>query len=286
MQAGGTNHNEARTKQDGAKSKPLIPRSWFEAAGWILLITLLWGTDLLSKISERDVSGIGKDNFRLISEQVTSALAVLIMILFVIQWLKLFPLKRGAWVPAIIGHTAGSVLFAFGHHSLMVAMRIPWYAANGERYLWREPFVSNLIIEYQKDIKIYLGIVVIIAAYQLHMRTRSATRKRQNQRLMVQTGTGHSVLRFDQIDYLEAARNYVAVHAGDREYVVRDTMAEVLQKLSAGPFVRTHRSFIVNMDKIREIRSADSKQHIILHDGRSVPLSRGYREDFNAIFSS
>ncbi len=90
------------------------------------------------------------------------------------------------------------------------------------------------------------------------------------------------MLRFDQIDYLEATRNYIAVHAADREYVVRDTMANLMLKLAGGPFARTHRSFIVNVDRIKEIRYVDSKQRIFLRNGKSIPLSRSYRDEFNA----
>lgn len=262
-----------------------IPRVWLEAAGWVVLITVFWGSDLLAKLSERNQTGIGKDDFSLISEQITSAVAVLIMILFLIRWLRLFPLRRDAWVQAIIGHTVGSIIFAFGHHILMVALRIPWYEMNGRTYVWREPFVSNLIVEYQKDIKIYFGIVVIIAAYQLYHRSRSTAVPPRTDRLIVQTGAGDSVLRFDQIDYLEAARNYIAVHAEGREYVVRDTMANVMGRLSRGPFARTHRSFIVNVDKIREIRPVDSKQRVFLHSGEDVPLSRSYRDEFTRIIA-
>jgi len=285
MQAAGTNGGDRGTGLSGDNSGRSVQRNWLEAAGWVVLVTLLWGADLFAKMSERDQSGIGKDDFRLISEQVTSAIAVLIMILFVIRWLKLFPLKRGAWIPAIIGHTVGSIIFAFGHQSLMVAMRIPWYELNGLHYVWREPFVNNLFVEYQKDIKVYLGILLIASAYQLYCRSRDAESPQLGDRLMVQTGSGKSVLRFDQIDYLEGARNYVAVHAEGREYIVRETMTDLMQQLSVGPFARTHRSFIVNVDKIAEIRSVDSKPRIFLKSGKNIPLSRGYRDKFNASIS-
>lgn len=266
----------------GVEIGRLVPRRWLEAAGWVLLVTVIWGTDLLSKMSERDQAGVGKDDFRLISEQVTSALAVLIMILFVVRWLKLFPLKRKAWVPAIIGHTAGGIIFAFGHHVLMVAMRIPWYEINDIVYVWRGPFVSNLIVEYQKDIKVYLGILIISTSYQLYRHSRPVASRQNDYRLLVQTGSGNTVLRFDQIDYVEAARNYISVYSADREYVVRDTMANLMLKLAGGPFARTHRSFIVNVDRIKEIRFVESKQHIFLENGKSIPLSHSYREEFNA----
>ncbi len=104
-------------------------------------------------------------------------------------------------------------------------------------------------------------------------------------RLVVQTGRGTSVLRFDQIDYLEAARNYVSVHADGREYVVRDTMANLSEKLAPGPFVRTHRSYIVNADKITEILTADARQRIVLRSGTELPLSRSYREAVERVLS-
>lgn len=251
----------------------------------MVLITILWGTDLLAKLSVRDQTGIGKDDFLLISEQITSAVAALIMILFVIHWLKLFPLRRDAWVQAIIGHTVGTIIFAFGHYALMVALRIPWYAINDHTYVWRDPFVSNLIVEYQKDIKVYFGIVLIATAYQLYLRSRPAAAPLPADRLIVQTATGNSLLRFEQIDYLEAARNYIAVHAEGREYIVRDTMTNVMGRLSGGPFARTHRSFVVNIDKIKEIRPVDSKQRVFLHSGEDLPLSRSYRDEFMRIIA-
>ena len=260
-------------------------RFWLEVAGWIGLVTLLWGTDMLAKLSVRDQAGVGKDTFRLVSEQVTSGIAVLVMILFLVQWLRLFPPRLNEWPRTIVGHTIGSVIFAFGHFALMVALRIPWYAFSGRNYIWRDPFVSNLIVEYQKDIKIYIGFVVVIVAYQHYRRSKVAVVHSRADRLIVQTGSGDTLLRLEQIDYLEAARNYIAVHAGGREYIIRETMSKVMQRLSGGSFARTHRSYIVNIDKIREIRTVDSGQRIFLHNGNDVPLSRNYRDQFTQIIS-
>jgi hypothetical protein len=227
----------------------------------------------------RDQTGVGKDTFRLVSEQVTSAAAVLVMILFLVQWLKLFPLRIADWPRVIIGHTIGSIIFAFGHFVLMLALRIPWYALNEHTFVWRQSFVSNLILEYQKDIKIYIGFVIVISAYQHYRRSKTTMAQSHADRLIVQTGTGDSVLRFEQIDYLEAARNYIAVHANGREYVIRSTMTEMMRSLSGGPFARIHRSVIVNIDKIREIRPVDTGQRVFLTSGDDVPLSRNYREE-------
>lgn len=263
----------------------LLARTGFQAAGWVVLVTVLWGADLLVKMAERDQLGAGKDDFRLVSEQVTSALAVLVLVPFVLRWMRLFPLRRGAWAAAIVGHTAGSILFAFGHHVLMIVLRIPWYRLNGIDYLWRDPFLGNLIVEYQKDIKVYFGIVVVAAAYRMYCRSRPRAQPPLTDRLVVQTGTAERILALDQIDCLEAARNYVSVFAEGREFVVRDTMNRLAGRLPGSRFARTHRSYIVNVDRVREIRSTDSQQYVVLSTGREVPLSRGYRAAFRSLVS-
>lgn len=289
---------------------------WLEAAGWVVIVAVLWGADLLARMAERDLTGVGKDDFRLISEQVTSAVAVLVMIPFVLRWLAMFPLRRDAWVPAVIGHTVGSVFFAFGHHSLMIALRIPWYALHGIDYVWRTHFVSNLVVEYQKDIKIYAGILLVATAWGLYRRARASPAVTDRStaagtassatgtplpvapaphrgeagpaaggRLRVQTGKGEGLLRYDDIESLEAARNYVTIHAAGREYLVRDTMAALARRLADGPFLRVHRSHIVNLDQIEEIRPAGSGQRIRLRSGREIPLGRAYRSALDARLS-
>lgn len=258
-------------------------RKLLEAMAWIFSAGLLWTLDTLSKLTEREQAGVSVDVFRLITEQVTSAAAALIMVLFVIRWLRLFPIRKDALVPAIIGHTVGTMVFAFGHYSLMVLFRGIIYGLNDMSYTWREPFVANLIVEYQKDIKIYVAIVIVISVYQHFRRPRvQAAALTHGGRLVVQTGLGESVLRFEQIDYLEAARNYVVVHANNKEYLVRETMSSLEKRLAGGPFARTHRSFVVNVDEIEEIRTIDSKQRIRLKNGSEIPLSRGYRHAFKA----
>ena len=172
----------------------------------------------------------------------------------------------------------------------MIAMRIPWYAMNDRTYVWREPFVNNLFVEYQKDIKVYLGILLVMGTYRLYRHSRGGGHPGRgapapDDRLVVQTGSGRAVLRFGQIDYLEAARNYVSVFAEGREYVVRDTMTGLAEALAQGPFARSHRSYIVNTDKVAEIRIVEGRHRVILQSGQDLPMSRGYREAFEAAMS-
>jgi hypothetical protein len=284
MQAAGTNDRWAEMELNPDSEDHKIPRRWIEAAGWVLLVAVLWGSDLFVRFAERPETGASKDDFRLVAEQLTSGIAVLVMIPFVIRWLRIFPLKPGAWIPAIVGHTVGTGIFAAGHYSLMVLMRMLVYGVAGVPYIWREPFFANLFLEYQKDIKIYFGIVAVVIAYRYltHSRKAGDALPPGGDRLVVQTGTGTAILRYEEIDYLEAARNYVAVHAGGREYLVRDTLSNLVDKLPRSTFLQSHRSYVVNVDQIKEIRSVDSGHRILLRDGGSIPLSRGFRDRFRS----
>jgi len=270
------------------EDKSGMRRRLIESAAWIVGVSFLWTVDTFAKLTYRDNTGIGKGDYKLITDQVTSAAAALIMILFVVYWLRLFPIKKTVWVPAIIGHVVGSVIFAFGHYSLMVLFRIIIHDFNNANFVWVQDFIPNLIVEYQKDIKIYVAIVLIISVYQLYRRTHkpAAVPGTGPQKLIVQTGGGESVVRFEDIDYLESSRNYVVVHVDEKEFLVRETISRLEDRLAGGLFARTHRSYIVNVEKIREVRSTDSGHRVFLRNGTQLPLSRSYRESLKSCMTS
>ena len=257
------------------------------------LIGLLWTLDTLSQLETRARTGTGLDDFRLYTEQATSAAAALLMVPFVAWWLELFPLRKERPLVTFLGQLAGSGLFALGHYSLLIVLRIVVFAANGLRYGGARSHLDNLVFEYQKDIKIYLGMVAIIALYR-QFRRRTPTSQADPAtlagdaapragpypgKIVVQTGRGERLLSIGDIDYLEAARNYVSIHSGRNEYLLRETLASLEGKLAQSGFLRTHRSFIVNVERIAEIRAASGGAcEIVLESGQHIPLSRGYRD--------
>ena len=86
-------------------------------------------------------------------------------------------------------------------------------------------------------------------------------------------------LRTEDIDWIEAADNYVILHTGQETHILRETMNSIELRLDPDRFVRVHRSRIVNMDRIRELQSWFHGEYvIILQDGTNLTLSRGYRE--------
>lgn len=99
------------------------------------------------------------------------------------------------------------------------------------------------------------------------------------ERLVVRSGGRILILRVADIDWVEAASNYVRLHAGGREYLLRETMTALESKLDPADFVRIHRSTIVRVDKIRELEPLFQGDYVvILDDSTRLTSSRGYRE--------
>ena len=250
-------------------------------------MAVLWTADTLTKFSQLRFMGYTPDSFRLITEQVTSAVVVLLLVPCVAWWLNRFPLRHDRVVLAVAGHVLGSVLFAVAHYFMMVGMRYVVFLFVDDDYVFSDYWLRNLVIEYQKDIKIYLGIVAIIGAYRYYRSVKSAAPAATvaSDRIIVQTGKGETIIRRDDIECLEAARNYVTVSTAERDFLVRNTLNKLEQQLAPGRIVRTHRSYLVNIDKIEEIRTTESGgREIRLQGGKIVPLSRGYRDSFKSLF--
>jgi two-component system LytT family response regulator len=98
-------------------------------------------------------------------------------------------------------------------------------------------------------------------------------------RVLVRTGDRAVFVRTDEIDWVEAEENYVRVHAGRESHLVRGTLAGLEERLDPAKFVRVHRSHIVNLGSIRELRPwSHGDWMIVLRDGRELMLSRRYRD--------
>ena len=98
------------------------------------------------------------------------------------------------------------------------------------------------------------------------------------ERLLVRDGAKVHVIPLDRLDYLEAQDDYVAIHAEGKTWLKHESLADLAGGLDPARFVRTHRSFVVNVERIArlELYAKDSRV-AILHDGRQMPVSRaGY----------
>ncbi|HSG66602.1 MAG TPA: LytTR family DNA-binding domain-containing protein, partial [Gammaproteobacteria bacterium] len=86
------------------------------------------------------------------------------------------------------------------------------------------------------------------------------------------------------IDYIAAADYYLSLHTGDKSHLLRMSMSAIEQKLDPERFVRIHRSTIVNLTRIRELRHIlHGDYSVVLRDGTRLTMSRGYRERFGRV---
>jgi len=91
----------------------------------------------------------------------------------------------------------------------------------------------------------------------------------------------------DEIDWIEAASNYVKLYSNGKGHMVRHTMNEMERKLDPKQFLRIHRSIIVNVKKIRGVQPCNSGEFIVtLTSGKELPSSRGYRESLGSLLKS
>jgi two-component system LytT family response regulator len=99
-----------------------------------------------------------------------------------------------------------------------------------------------------------------------------------NERFIVKSKGRVIFLNPRDIDWVEAAANYVRLHTESGSYLVRETIGQVAQRLEGSQFARIHRSIVVNLIKIREVVPCNSGEYIVvLQTGKEVPCSRKYR---------
>jgi two-component system, LytTR family, response regulator len=98
-------------------------------------------------------------------------------------------------------------------------------------------------------------------------------------RLVVKSAGRLFFLRMDEIDWIEAAGNYVKLHVGPTSHLLRETMNSIETRLDPEKFFRIHRSRIVNMERIQEMQPwLNGEYAVLLRTGTRLTLSRGYRE--------
>jgi two-component system LytT family response regulator len=100
------------------------------------------------------------------------------------------------------------------------------------------------------------------------------------ERLTIKTSGRVYFLKPKDIDWVEAAGNYLRLHAGSATHLLRETMNNLEARLDSECFWRIHRSTLVNVDRIRELQPLFHGDYVvILRDGTELTLSRTYRRN-------
>lgn len=168
-------------------------------------------------------------------------------------------------------HLIGVVGYAALHVLVFVTIRHVAYAAMGSRY----EFGGQFLFEFRKDLLSYLLFLSIFWGVA-HVRHNAKDEVRP---VSFDIRDGARIIRVPVAEILAvtAAGNYVEfVLADGRRPLMRATLSAVEAQLRAVGFVRTHRSWLVNADRVCELSPAGSGDWIIKVAGVEVPLSRRY----------
>lgn len=105
-----------------------------------------------------------------------------------------------------------------------------------------------------------------------------------NGRLVIKAGGRIVFLDKEEIDWIEAAANYVRLNVGKDSYLLREGIGKVSERLDSSQFVRIHRSIIVNVRRIKELQPCESGEYIaVLKNGKELSCSRGYRSQLQRL---
>jgi two-component system LytT family response regulator len=108
-------------------------------------------------------------------------------------------------------------------------------------------------------------------------------RQQYAERLMVRSAGRVTFLRVEEIDWAEAAGNYVRLHVGRDAHLLHEGLAALATRLNPTRFARIHRSTIVNLDRVRELQPWFHGDAVaILRDGTRLQVSRTYRDALGA----
>ena len=104
-------------------------------------------------------------------------------------------------------------------------------------------------------------------------------------RLIIKSEGRIYFLKTDEIHWIEAAGNYINLHVGKETHLMRETMNGIEKKLDPSQFFRIHRSKIINIEQLKEVKTWFNGEYlIILKDNTQLTLSRKYRDHFKELF--
>ena len=118
---------------------------------------------------------------------------------------------------------------------------------------------------------------------RLIRRLRSTTRATEDERIVVTTARGVAVLDINEVDWIEAAGNYVQLWIGSRSYFLRESLQIWEERVRRYGFIRAHRCALVRLDGVRELtRNRAGALMAILSNGARIPISRRRSAEFAA----
>lgn len=266
-------------------------RAW-EVTLWTLWGLLNFAANSIVALMDLERRSLAFDWWEPVTWEFSSTALLLALIPAQLAFERRFPVQLGTWKRMLPLHLLATIVYSLVHVLGMVALRHFIYGIVGSRYSFGD-WPRELAYEYLKDVRTYAFVLGIFYLYRLLL-----LRLQGEARLLVAPDAGPPVeaverpARFlvrklraeflvaaSDIEWLEAAENYVNLHLRGHVYPLRSTMTAIEERLDPQRFVRVHRSYIVNLDFLERIEPLDSGDaRLLLKDGTRIPCSRRYRQ--------
>jgi hypothetical protein len=195
-----------------------------------------------------------------------------------------FQLDRANFGRYFILHLGASLDLALVHLFAVVGLQAALHAALREPFAFGQSLVDTFTLFFHWNVLTYWAILAVVHALDYHadLEARAvraaAEPRRPAERLLVANNGRSFFVRTTDVDWIEAARNYVRLHSGGRVHTVRATLAALEERLDPARFRRISRSALVNLDRVREVQPwFHGDAIVILESGTRVALSRRYR---------
>lgn len=257
-------------------------RAW-ETAIWVVCLLLVGAANSAVALMDIERRHLDFTWWAPVTWEFSSVLVLLALVPAQLAFERRFPFRVGTWARVLPWHLLATVVYSLLHVLGMVGLRKVVYAAAGSYYDFGN-WPRELVYEYLKDVRTYAIFLTIIYFYRLLLlRLQGEARiveavDRPERFLVRKVGTEFLIAARD-IEWLEAAENYVNFHVRGRAYPLRSTMTAIQDRLDPQRFVRVHRSYIVNLDFLVQIEPQDTGDaRLLLKDGTHIPCSRRYRQ--------
>jgi len=245
---------------------------WLAVIG---LMTLAGFVNVTTQLDDARRRGVAMPLRLALTLEITSALAALACVWIIWFAVRLAPPGRGPWWRTMGVHLTGTAVYSTAHVGLMTLLRMLVFAAAGASYRWAP---SELPYEYRKDLLAYVVIAGIFWIAGRQGVAPSPTAEAPPATFDIQGANTLLRVPLREILAVQAARNYVEFALEDgRRPLMRASIARVEAALAPAGFVRTHRSWLVNAERVRALSAAGSGDfRLDLGGGLTAPLSRRY----------
>jgi len=258
------------------------------AVFWVVLFLGTAAANVLAKAMMAARDGLPSQWMAATIDEFSSALVSLLLLAVLIRAASRWPLHADTWRQRLAPYLLGAVAWWLLHVSAMVLLRKAVHAVLGSHYTFGD-WPAQWFYEFFKDIQTYALLVSAVHALAWFGRRRQGEATllaapdegppvepvdRPDHFLVRKLGKEFLVATAD-VEYAQAAGNYVNLRVRGHDYPLRITMAVLEARLDPVLFLRSHRSWLVNRDQLRSIEPLDGGEALLhMADGAKVPCSR------------